>query len=281
MNTYRGKQSRGAETISEITSEEMNTVIKRTFKKGDKAPGPDGVQGKLLAEAQRIAETAYRGLYDGCLRTGNFPDRWKVGRIVLLRKEGKSEGEASSYRPLCLLNEQGKVMERVIKERMEKFMAEGGKKLSMNQFGFRKGKFTVDAIIRVKELVNEKLEGGSVVLAMSMDIKNAFNSIEWEEIRKALERKKFPRYIQDIIGSYLNGRKIVWEGRDGGKRSKKVERGVPQGSVLGPLLWNITFDSVLKRPTPANCDIVCYADDTLVIVRGGGVIWRKQSIKWK
>lgn len=77
--------------------------------------------------------------------------------------------------------------------------------------------------------------------------------------------------MRRIIGNYLNKRKIVWIGKDGKKYIKIIERGVLQWSALGPLLWNITYDSVLRMPTPANCDIVCYADDTLVIMRGGNM----------
>lgn len=135
----RGRRREGNETVPEITSEEIKMVTKRTITKGNKAPGPDGVQGKLVAEAQIIAEAAYGGLYNGCFRTGIFPERWKVAKVVLLKKDGKPEGEASSYRPLYLLNEQGKMMERLIKNRMEKHMREEGEDLAKNQFGFRKG----------------------------------------------------------------------------------------------------------------------------------------------
>lgn len=235
---------------------------------GKKAPGPDGIQARLVAEAHRCAEATYRGLYEGCLRAGKFPDRWKVARVVLLKKDGKPDGEASSYRPLCLLNENGKMMERIIKNSVEEHMRESGESISENQFEFVKGRSTVDAIIKIMGIIENKIQKGLVTIAISLDISNAFNSLEWGEIKGALKRKKLPSYLQEIISSYLRNRKIIWVGKDGKKRYKKVERGVPQGSVLGPLLWNITYDNMLRMPTSADCDIVCYADDTLVIVGG-------------
>lgn len=90
-------------------------------------------------------------------------------------------------------------------------------------------------------------------------------------IRRALDRRGFPGYLKKIIGSYLSDRRITWEGRDGKRYCRKVERGVPQGSALGPLLWNIAYDSVLKMSTPANCEVICYADETLVVVGGRSI----------
>lgn len=90
---------RTEEEVPEISGEEFEGIIKRMKKKGNKASGPDGVQMRLVVEALRNAE-ACRGLYDGCLRKGIFPRRWKEARIVLLKKEGKPERVASSYRPL-------------------------------------------------------------------------------------------------------------------------------------------------------------------------------------
>lgn len=140
INVYRESRNDTEEWVPEVTEEELNIVIRRATKKENKAPGPDGVQAKWMAEAQRSAETVYRGLYDGCLRTGKFPRRWKVAKIVLLKKEGKPDGEASSYRPLCLLNEEGMMLEGIIKNRIEEHMREGGDELSNNQFGFRRGR---------------------------------------------------------------------------------------------------------------------------------------------
>lgn len=96
----------------------MGIITKSSIKKRSNAPGPDGIQARVVAEAQRCAEVMYRGLYDGCLKTEVFPDRWKIARLVLLKKEGKPDGVASSYKPLCLLNEHSKMLERLIKTRM-------------------------------------------------------------------------------------------------------------------------------------------------------------------
>lgn len=267
LNVYRDGGYETDERIPAVTDTEMNEINKRAIRKGARAPGPDGIQARLIVEAQRCAEDGYRGLYDGCLKTGIFPNKWKVAKIVLLKKEGKPDGETASYRPLCLLNEQGKMLE-IIKKRLEEYMRESGKGLSKNQYGFIAGRPTTDAIMRIKQLIEEKQGKGQEVVAVSLDIKNAFNSIEWGEINNVLKREKYPEYLRKIINNYLSNREIVWVGEDKKKHKMKVDRGVPQRSVLGPLLWNITYDSVLKMPTPANCDVVCYADDTLILAGG-------------
>lgn len=108
-------------------------------------------------------------------------------------------------------------------------MREEGGRISGNQYGFVRGRSTVDAIMKVREMVKNKQDKGLEVIAVSMDIKNAFNTIEWAEIKREMSRRDFPGYIQRIIGSYLSDRKIVWVGKDGKKHSRRVKRGVPQG----------------------------------------------------
>lgn len=70
-----------------------------------------------------------------------------------------------------------------------------------------------------------------------------------------MKRKKLPLYLQEIIGNYLKDRKITWIEKDG-RKHEKVERGVQQRSVLGPLLWNIAYDTILRMAIPVDCDIV-------------------------
>jgi len=77
----------------------------------------------------------------------------------------------------------------------------------------------------------------------------------------------FPPYLRDVIGIYLRGRKIAYPGRDGAPHSRPVCCGVPQDSVLGLTLWNVGYGGVLRGFLPPGLDLVCYADDTLVLAR--------------
>lgn len=98
--------------------------------------------------------------------------------------------------------------------------------------------------------------------AVSLDIKNAFNSISWKRILQEIELKQVPNYLRKIIRSYLSQRTLVFEGQ-----CRILSSDDPQGLVLHPLLWNIAFDGALRVKLPPGCITICYADDTLVLTR--------------
>ena len=101
-------------------------------------------------------------LCTSCLREGSFSRLWKRARLVLLRKEGKPAESPSAYRPICLLDDAGKLLERIIAARIVRYLSRDGPDLSRGQYGFRKGLSTVDVIRQV-------IDG--------VDIVNAFNNV--------------------------------------------------------------------------------------------------------
>jgi hypothetical protein len=130
----------------------------------------------------------------------------------------------------------------------------------------------VDAVGQVRSMAKDMITREGVAIAVSLDVMNAFNSIPWARIVEALRHHEVPAYLVRVIEAYLSDRWVVYTNRDG-EVKRLVERGVPQGSVLGSILWITAYDRVLRCPMPPDAGLVCYADDTLVLI--GGRHWHE------
>lgn len=98
----------------------------------------------------------------------------------------------------------------------------------------------------------------------TLDIKNAFNSAPWEAIQDAMQDMNIPMYMCRIIGSYLDNRRIQIHTR-GNIKEEVLSNGVPQVSVLGPTLWNILYDGLLRKHLPAGESFFAFADDVALV----------------
>ncbi|KAL4153093.1 hypothetical protein QTP88_000926 [Uroleucon formosanum] len=226
------------------------------------SPGPDGITNEAIKLIARNQPAMLSTTYNKCLRDGHFPSSWKKARLVLLWKGDKPLQEPSSYRPLCLLDSTGKLFEKIIDNRMRTFM-EANDCLHGNQFGFRAGRSTTDA---VDLLMTTESESGPNVRTgiLTLDIQNAFNSAPWEKIVDAMRHMDFPIYLCRMISSYLSNRSVSID-VNGSRTEFVMTSGVPQGSVLGPTLWNILYDGLLRIRFPASITPIAFADDIALI----------------
>jgi len=113
-----------------------------------------------------------------------FPQPWRRAKLVLLRKENKSADSPSGYRPICLLDEEAKLFERIVAGRLIQHLEETVLPPDLHelQFEFRGGRSTIDAILRVRTCAERAVQEVRVVVCVSLDISNAFNTLPWDRI---------------------------------------------------------------------------------------------------
>lgn len=266
--TSQSMQIAAPENWEEISIGELRAALKNS--PSGKAPGPDTVTIAVWKQLSDIAMNKIADLFNACLRSGRIPSKWKRANLTLIPKEGGSfdlSAQSIKARPICLLNDLDKLFERILADRMKTWMAEDpeSRDLSSAQFGFRNGRSTCDAIMKIKDATTSAMEEGRTALAVNLDIRNAFNTLPWRSIMATLSTCGFPAYIQNAIGDYLSLRYIQFIDADGNLATRQVHAGVPQGSVLGPLLWNLTYDTVLRTPSEPGSMIIGFADDTTIV----------------
>lgn len=226
--------------------------------KNGKAPGPDGLMPECVKLCTKVVPMALLEVVNEVLTREEIPIAWKTAKAVFIPK-GDPRETPRKYRPICLLDVVGKLLEHLIKARIDIEIKER-QGIADTQYGFRSGHSTVDAIKRVVEEAGDRRKVWGVVILL--DIKNAFNTARWSIIVEELERMGINAYLVNFVKEYFNERTILV-----GKEPRKITQGVPQGSVLGPLLWNVLYNGILKLELPTGCTTVAYADDLALVVK--------------
>lgn len=245
----------------ELSMEELIRALRKI--KPKKAPGLDGIPLVALRSYAQIDPEHLLSIYNKCMAQMIFPDIWKVQSLVLLQKDKKDADGRPTYRPISLLPICAKVLEHIVHNRLsEEWEQLGG--FATNQFGFRKGRSTTDALMALRDLlVSVRVRKRKSILIL-IDIKNAFNSLVWPVIVKSLVDKGISRYLVNLIISYFKNRKLVYLGNK--LIIKDIYAGVPQGSILGPFLWNCVFDDLLRMNMDGSTQLLAYADDLAIFV---------------
>jgi hypothetical protein len=234
------------------------------------APGSDAIQNILLQHLPLSALKFIATIYNKSLVLNYFPTQWKVAKIIMIPKPGKDLSSPLNYRPISLLNSLGKLFEKIILKRLNHQLREL-KVIRDEQFGFKRGHSTTHALLRSVERITHGFNYRKATVTLFLDIERAFDKV-WTTglIAKLIQANISPHLIH-ILHSYLQHRSFFVTLSNSSSNLHPILAGVPQGSLLGPTLFNIFINDIPFIPSDSNVALSIYADDTSISVRSGSV----------
>ena len=244
-----------------VSSTEFETVL-GTLK--DTTPGFDNVSNRMLKELSTSYKSELLSILNFSLCTGVVPETWKYGHVILILKPGKPAKELTSYRPITLLPSLGKLLERIVKNRLEYYL-EHKKILCPSQFGFRPGRNTDQAVLKLSNQILHSINSSEYCIVVYIDLKAAFDGVWRSGLLYKMSSIGIHGNMLKWVGDYLSGRtqSVVVHGAI--SDSEPSEIGVPQGGVLSPLLFNIMMQDM---PLDDNIHIYTFADDITLACSG-------------
>ena len=261
FNSYLPKSTEQSIFLEDCTEEEVSCIIK------DLENGKASDIPIVLVKASRTIISKYLTvLYNSYIEQGIFPQALKVGRITPIHKKGNKE-LIENYRPVSTLPVFGKIFEKIIYKRLYKFFSSNDV-ISDAQFGFRKNHSTGHAIHYSVNIVKEALSNKKNVLGIFIDLSKAFDTLNHNILLKKLENYGVRGVANNLVNSYLSDREqyVCFQNND--SSHEKITFGVPQGSVLGPLLFLIYINDIINSIIGDDVKIVLYADDTNIFIVG-------------
>lgn len=256
---FLDESSQMASPIEHFKIKEVKYTIQKEINP-KKAPGFDLINGRILKELSEKGMRYITILFNAILRIGYFPDEWKIAEIILIPKPGKKPELVQSYRPISLLPIISKVFEKLFLKRLLKIIKDN-RLIPDHQFGFRSQHATIEQVHRVVNIINDNLEEKRYCSAAFLDISQAFDKV-WHEGLLYKLKKELPYQYFRILRSYLSSRRFFIRYQEEHTSLFPINAGVPQGSVLGPILYLLyTADF----PTTRSTTIATFADDTVIL----------------
>ena len=261
---YMPKSAVNSIFLRTVDPSEIDCVIKDLENKAtlDTRAGPLKVANENKQFSNSVADVVTTSF-----REGVFPEKLKMARVIPIHKGGVKT-DVSNYRPISLLPIFSKIYEKLMHKRIMEYLDKYNI-LCENQYGFRSGRSCEHALLNAQHTVLDTLNNKKVALLLLIDYSKAFDLVEHTVILNKLYHYGIRGKAHEWFKSYLGNRKQFVHANGVDSQTRDLEYGVPQGSILGPLLFILYINDLPNISKLAK--FILYADDANIFITGDSV----------
>ncbi len=245
--------------LREVSYRDVLTEI-RTLR-SDSSCGPDGIPVKFIKMVAEQLASPLTHILNNCISKQLFPSSWKIARICAIPKV-ETITSNNDLRPISILPTLSKIFERLVLRQMSDYVTNtttGVLKKSVSSY--RRGHNTTTVMLAMRDDIHRAMKRGEVTIAVLADFSKAFDTVSYPTILRKLHRQGFSKDYLKWVTSYLTGRRQFVQIDDAMSSTTDVSFGVPQGSILGPVLFNLYVND-LSENLDSTISYHQYADDT-------------------
>ena len=251
-------QLRTRHTLSDVLFDDETILGIIRSLNPNKSSGWDSISPRMLKICDSSIVKPIRIIFETCLKTGIYPNKWKMSNVCPIHKK-KSKNDKSNYRPISLLPILSKIFEKIIFESLYSYFTKNNLLVSC-QSGFIKGDSCVSQLLSITHTIHKNLDANPSLdtKGIFLDMSKAFDKVWHEGLIYKLRSFGVQSKLIDLLKNYLSNRKqrVIMNGAS--SSWKPINSGVPQGSVLGPLLFLVFINDL---PENLICNPKLFADD--------------------
>lgn len=243
----------------------------------DTSPGLDDIPYILIKRLDASAKSVLLKIFNDLWLTGEIPSSWKTIVIVPILKPDKDPKSADSYRPISLSSCVGKIFENMLKTRLELY-AESRSIIPHDQFGFRKGRSTIDSLLKFTGDIQESFCENSYLISTFLDVSGAFDNVDLPTLVEILHCFNIPGKVSKWIFNFFYSRTVFLKFNSVLHGPKIAYKGVPQGATLSPLIYLLYTSELHRFVSVPRLSVLQYADDIVLYTSNRNLLLAELSL---